>query len=67
MPQQIFRCAGLSPYLRGTPFENVRGKLIVRFIPVLTGNTSLPEQFFDNNPVYPRTYGEHSFSLPIFK
>ncbi|CEF28675.1 hypothetical protein XNW1_4470012 [Xenorhabdus nematophila str. Websteri] len=52
---------GLSPYLRGTLNAFLHEFGMMRFIPVLTGNTHK----YDDNPlektVYPRTYGEHPF------
>ncbi|CBJ82838.1 conserved hypothetical protein [Xenorhabdus bovienii SS-2004] len=51
---------GLSPYLRGTPKSNALAIIFSRFIPVPTGNTLRTEIFSLDDPVYPRTYGEHS-------
>ncbi len=61
----MFRC-GSSPYIRGTRGVNSPLALAQRFIPVHTGNTYTVPWGARNNPVHPRTYGEHERGY-IFK
>ena len=54
---------GLSPCLRGTvkcTISIIRGS---RFIPVLTGNSSMPVNNMYDSSVYPRAYGEQRLRL----
>ncbi|CEF29580.1 hypothetical protein XNW1_1890008 [Xenorhabdus nematophila str. Websteri] len=58
----IHRVDGLSPYLRGTHKTRPVCLISNRFIPVLTGNTTVYVVRGANKAVYPRTYGEHACS-----
>ena len=55
---------GLSPCVRGTVNAVKRGIGGKRFIPVRTGNGSLPRARTWIMSVYPRAYGERQSSLP---
>ena len=50
---------GSSPCLRGTQKEWIEWAQLRRFIPVLTGNTSILATNFNRTAVHPRAYGEH--------
>ncbi len=53
---------GLSPCLRGIRLQRPHIHIIVRFIPVLTGNTFICLIAYKSNAVYPRAYGEYDSS-----
>ena len=53
---------GSSPHLRGTRVLGGLGRLGRRFIPAPAGNTVIKRFFVFNDPVHPRTCGEHDKS-----
>ena len=53
---------GLSPWIRGAREQRIATGNDARFIPVDTGSTSCFSCQPDRRPVYPRGYGEHSYS-----
>ena len=54
---------GLSPCLRGTGVTPALSALLARFIPVLTGNSCAAMPCSMLLTVYPRAYGEQSFTI----
>ena len=52
--------AGSSPCLRGTLDCDFVVHNLLRFIPVLTGNTAYTDQSILLPAVHPRAYGEHT-------
>ncbi len=58
---------GLSPHSRGTLYRLDLDHSYYRFIPALTGNTSMYILTAISAPVYPRTHGEHEAKLELVR
>ncbi len=58
---------GSSPCIRGTLIVIAIGLLILRFIPVHTGNTMSDNKKGQIDAVHPRAYGEHTENISKLK
>ena len=56
---------GLSPYARGTQMTKTAQAVLMRFIPVCTGNTVPARCIVAPVAVYPRMHGEHQIPSKI--